>query len=107
MNRPDVKIVGIAEPNAEVAARYVKQFQLDPAIMFSSLERMLEKAKTQTVATMTSTFDHKRVVQVCATRGVHVMMEEPLAVNNEHASAIADAARKGKSAVLVNYETTW
>src|SRR5882724_2996927 len=107
LNRPDVKIVGIAEPNAEIAARYVKQFQLDPAIVFSSLEQMLDKAKPEAVATMTSTFDHKRVVEVCAPRGVHVMMEKPLAVSNEHAHAIAEAARKGKIHVLVNYETTW
>jgi len=107
LNRPDVKIVGVAEPNAEIAARYVKQFQLDPAIMYKSLEEMLDKAKPEAVATMTSTFDHKRVVEVCATRGVHVMMEKPLAVSNEHARAIAEAARKGKIHVLVNYETTW
>jgi predicted dehydrogenase len=107
LNRPDVKIVGVAEPNAEIAARYVKQFQLDPAIVYSSLEEMLEKAKPDAVATMTNTFDHKRVVETCAKHGVHVMMEKPLAVSNEHAHAIAEAARKGKIHVLVNYETTW
>ena len=107
LKRTDVKLVGVAEPNAEIAARYIKQFQLDPSIVFSSLEEMLDRAKPQAVATMTSTFDHKRVVEVCASRGVHVMMEKPLAVSVEHARAIADAARKGKIHVLVNYETTW
>jgi predicted dehydrogenase len=107
LNRPDVKLVGIAEPNAEIAARYVKEFQLDPAIVYSSLEEMLDKAKPDAVATMTNTFDHKRVVEACAKHGVHVMMEKPLAVSNEHARAIAEAARKGKIHVLVNYETTW
>jgi predicted dehydrogenase len=107
LKRPDVKIVGIAEPNAEIAARYVKQFQLDPSIVYTSLEQMLEKAKPNAVATMTSTFEHKRVVEICAARGVHVMMEKPLAVSEEHGRAIAEAARKGKIHVLVNYETTW
>lgn len=107
MNRPDVKIVGIAEGNAEVAARYVKQFQLDPALIYRTLEEMLDKAKPQAVATMTSTFDHKRVVEVCAARGVHVMMEKPLAVSMDHARAMAAAAKKGGIHVLVNYETTW
>jgi predicted dehydrogenase len=107
LSRPDVKIVGIAEPNAEVAARYVKQFKLDPALIYPNLEDMLVKAKPQAVATMTSTFDHLRVVEACAAHGVHVMMEKPLAVSNEHARGIAEAARKGKIHVLVNYETTW
>ena len=107
LQRTDVKIVGIAEPNAEVAARYVKNFKLDPALVYPTLEAMLDKAKPQAVATMTSTFDHKRVVEVCASRGVHVMMEKPLAISVEHGRAIAEAARKGKIHVLVNYETTW
>ena len=107
LSRPDVRIVGIAEADAAVAARYVKQFQLDPAIIFPTVEKMLEQSKPQAVATMTSTFDHKRVVELCAARGVHVMMEKPLAVSNEHARAIAEAARKGNIEVLVNYETTW
>ena len=107
LSRPDVRIVGIAEANAEVAARYVTQFKLDPSLIYSSLEEMLDKAKPQAVATMTSTFDHLRVVQVCASRGVHVMMEKPLAVSNEHGLAIAEAASKGRIHVLVNYETTW
>ncbi len=107
LNRPDVKIVGVAEGNAEVAARYVKQFQLDPALIYRTLEEMLDKAKPQAVATMTSTFDHKRVVEVCAARGVHVMMEKPLAVSMDHARAMAAAAKKGGIHVLVNYETTW
>jgi predicted dehydrogenase len=85
----------------------VKSFHLDPAIIYSSLEQMLDRAKPQAVATMTSTFDHKHVVEVCAARGVHVMMEKPLAVSVEHGRAIAEAARKGKIQVLVNYETTW
>ena len=35
------------------------------------------------------------------------MMEKPMAVSAEDAHAIADAARKGKIQVLVNYETSW
>jgi len=61
----------------------------------------------QAVATFTRTFDHRRVVETCAARGVHVMMEKPLAVNLEHARAMAAAAKKGGIQLLVNYETTW
>src|SRR5260221_11834401 len=35
------------------------------------------------------------------------MMEKPLAVNLEHARAMAAAARKGGIHLLVNYETPW
>ena len=40
-------------------------------------------------------------------RHIHVMMEKPLAVNLDHARAIAAAAKSGGIQVIVNYETTW
>jgi len=68
---------------------------------------MLDKTKVQAVATFTSTFDHAKVVETCAPRGIHVMMEKPLAVNMQQARAIAAAAKQGGIQVVVNYETTW
>jgi predicted dehydrogenase len=59
------------------------------------------------VATFTSTFQHRQVVEMCAPRGIHVMMEKPLAVSLADARAIAAAARNGGIQVIVNYETTW
>jgi predicted dehydrogenase len=68
---------------------------------------LLVKTNVQAVATFTSTFDHRRVVEECAPRGIDVMMEKPLAVNLKDARAMAAAAKKGGIQLLVNYETTW
>ena len=46
-------------------------------------------------------------METCAPQGIHVMMEKPLAVNMEHARAMAAAAKKAGVHLLVNYETTW
>ena len=79
-----------------------------PEILFHEPRgRMLDAAHPQAVAIFTSTYDHPQVVEACAARGVHVMMEKPLAVSMAHARRIADAAGKGNIQVLVNYETTW
>jgi predicted dehydrogenase len=59
------------------------------------------------VLAYTNTYDHRRVVEICARRGIHVMMEKPLAVGTEDAHAIERAAQQGEIHVLVNYETTW
>ncbi|MGC1370975.1 MAG: Gfo/Idh/MocA family oxidoreductase, partial [Candidatus Sulfotelmatobacter sp.] len=59
------------------------------------------------VLVYTNTYDHRRVVEICARHGVHVMMEKPLAVSLRNALAIKKAADAGKIHVLVNYETTW
>ena len=77
------------------------------AMLFADLEEMLAKAHPQAVLVYTNTYDHRRVVEICARHGVHVMMEKPLAVSLEDALAIEKAAHAGKIQVLVNYETSW
>jgi predicted dehydrogenase len=103
----DVELVGISEPNRDVAERYVRRSRLDPATIFPSLEAMLEKARPQAVVAFTSTAGHLAVVAGCASRKIPVMMEKPLAVGMEQARAIEHAAAAGGIPVLVNYETTW
>src|SRR5260370_7318690 len=71
------------------------------------MEEMLKKANPQAVIAYTNTYDHRRVVEICARSGVAVMMEKPRAVSFEDARAIEKAARAAKIPVLVNYETTW
>jgi predicted dehydrogenase len=104
---PGVQLAGIVEPKADLAARYAKRFKLDTNLFFSSLDDLLAKTNIQAVATFTSTFEHRRVVELCAPKHIHVMMEKPLAVNMRHARAIEAAAKKGNINVIVNYETTW
>src|SRR5271166_6006287 len=107
LHRPDIELVGIAEPDQTLAAKYAAQFHIDSGLLFSSLDEMLEKTHPQAVLAYTSTFDHRRVVEICAQHGVAVMMEKPLSVSLEDALAIQQAASKAKIPVLVNYETTW
>ncbi len=107
LHRPEIQVVGIAESDQQLAARYATEFSLDRSLMFTDLENMLQKTHPQAVWAYTNTFDHRRVAEICARHGIPVMMEKPLAVSAEDAHAIADAARKGKIQVLVNYETSW
>jgi predicted dehydrogenase len=107
LHRSDIQIVGVAEPDSKLSAFYESKFALAHDIFFASLEEMLEKTKPQAVLAYTNTFDHRRVVEVCARHGVPVMMEKPLAVSLEDARAMETAAQHAKIPVLVNYETTW
>ena len=107
LKRADLDLVGIAEPDAAVAAKYQQRFGLDPSKLFASLDRMLDATRPEAVVVFTDTFDHLRVVEACAARGIPVMMEKPLAVSMEHARAMERAAARANIPVLVNYETTW
>src|SRR5712692_4338986 len=106
-HRADLRVVGIAEPNRQLAAQFAKRYGLEPSLFYSDLEEMLKATHPQAVLAYTNTYDHRRVVEICARYGVMVMMEKPLAVSFEDARAIETAASSGKIQVLVNYETTW
>ncbi len=106
-SRQDTQLVGIAESDPDLVRRYASQYNLKTNLFYPNLEKMLQSTNPQAIATFTSTFAHPAVVELCAARGVHVMMEKPLAVNMAHARRIETAARKGGIQVVVNYETTW
>lgn len=107
LSRRDMQLVAVVEADRDLAKQYASRYRLDPALMYTDLDEMLRKVKPEAVATFTSTFDHRKVVESCSRYGVHVMMEKPLAVSMEHARAMEKAAAKGHIQVLVNYETTW
>ena len=106
-HREDLQVVGIAEADRQLAAQFAKSYGLAASLFYSDLEEMLKATHPQAVLAYTNTYDHRRVVEICARYGVHVMMEKPLAVSLEDARAIEKASRAGKIQVLVNYETTW
>ncbi len=105
--RKDVEIAGIFDPDATLQRHYAARYGLADSVFFTNLAVMLDRVKPEAVASFTSTFDHPIVVEACAKRHIHVMMEKPLAVNMERARAIQHAARAGGIQVIVNYETTW
>jgi predicted dehydrogenase len=106
-DRKDIQLVGIIEPREDLVSRYAERFHLDRALFYPSLEALLARTNIQAVATFTSTFEHRHVVELCAAKGLHVMMEKPLAVNMEQARAMESAAARAGVQLIVNYETTW
>jgi glucose-fructose oxidoreductase len=107
LKRTDIQIVGIAEPDEQIAQRRANEFKLDPQLLYTDVEKMLTSVHPQAVLVYTDTRDHRRVVEAAARHGIPVMMEKPLAVSTEDALAIQRAADAAHIPVLVNYETTW
>lgn len=105
--RGDVQIVGIAEPNQDLARRYLERYKLPQSLLYPTLAEMLARTKPEAVAAFGSIYEHLAVVEDCAPQGIHVMVEKPLAVNGDHARRMAALAREHRIHLLTNYETTW
>ena len=101
----DIELVGLAEPNENLAKRLIAKNNLDPDLWFKDLDRMLKEVKPDAVCAFGSIFEHLMVVEKCAPLGIHVMVEKPLAVNMEHANRMKALADKHDIYLLTNYET--
>ena len=86
--RGDVELVGIYEPDRAVAARYVREFKLDPALVHAELGPMLDRVKPDAVAAFGSVAEHRSVVEAAAPRRLHVMVEKPLSFDGSSFSPI-------------------
>ena len=107
MKRSDIHMVGLVEEDNVLLEKYADKYGVPNALRYSDLDAFLDEQKPEAIAVFSNTFDHAEIVEKAAKRGVHVMMEKPLAVNMDHASRIERAARESSIHVLVNYETTW
>jgi len=106
-NHQDVQLVGIVESNQALVTRYARLLNLSTNYFDSSLEGLLARTNVQAAAVFTTTFDHRRVVELCAAHKIDVMLEKPLAVHMKDAVAMAAAAKQGGIQVIVDYETSW
>lgn len=71
----DLRIVGIVEPDEIVVQKYQERYDLDPGLFTDDLEAFLDAEKPAAVWVFSHTFDHLKVVEACAPRGVHVVVE--------------------------------
>lgn len=103
----DIEIVGFVEPNRDLAERLTKQYGYSHDLIYTTLEEMVSAVKPEAVSAFNSTYEHLETVRYCAPRGIHIMVEKPLAVNWKHAEEMIFLARKHQVQLLTNYETSW
>jgi len=106
-NRGDIEIVGIVESNRDLASKYAKQYGFSMDIVYDTLEEMIEETKPEAVTAFNTIYDHLKVVEYCAPKGIHIMVEKPLAVNWKHAKRMIALAKRHNVYLLTNYETSW
>jgi predicted dehydrogenase len=103
----DVIIVGFAEPNKDLALKLLKEQNLPDSLWFPNLESLIAKTHPAAICAFNSIFEHLDVVETCAPKGIHVMVEKPLAVNMDHLAKMKQLVNKYQIQLLTNFETTW
>lgn len=103
----NIEIIAIVEPNRKLAEQYAKQHGYNMDIVYNTMEEMIAKKQPEAVTGFGTIFSHLAVVEFFAPKGIHVMVEKPLAVSLKHANRMKELARKHNIHLLTNYETTW
>jgi len=85
----------------------VKRYNISPDLFYTDLGKMLDAVKPEAVVAFGSIYEHMAAVEACAPRGIHVMVEKPLATNIAHVKKMEQLARANKIYLLTNYETSW
>lgn len=106
-DRGDIELVGIVESNIDLAERYTKQHGLSMDMVYPTMEALIENTQPEAVTAFGTIYDHLEVVEFFAPKGIHVMVEKPLAVSLDHAKKMQALAKKHNIHLLTNYETTW
>lgn len=103
----NIKIVGIVETNKDLVTQFAKSYNLSKDIFYDTMEAMIEERQPEAVSAFGSVYEHLDVVKKAAPKGIHVMVEKPMAVSFDHAKQMEALAKKHKIHLLTNFETTW
>lgn len=106
-DRGDVQIIGVYEPNEKLAEERADKYGIDRSLLYTDLDEMLSATKPEAAVHFGNIAEHHDHTLACVERGVHVMVEKPLALSLAEARSMADAARTADVQLLTNYETTW
>lgn len=107
LRQGDIQVVGVWESDARYLHANALSGMLPESLFYSDLGKMLDATHPEAVVAYGSIKEHLAVVEACAPRGIHVMVEKPLATNAKDANKMAALARKYGILLLTNYETTW
>lgn len=103
----DIDMVGIVEPNRALAEKHSKQYGYSMDIVFNTMDELMEAVQPEAVMAFNDIYGHLEVVEYFAPKGIHIMVEKPMAVSVEHAEKMIALAGKHKVRLMTNYETSW
>ncbi len=95
---PNVALAGLYEIDPDRARHFCSEYGCDA---FDSLDRLLDDVDAVTIAA--TTIAHAELGERCLERGVHVMMEKPLADSVENAKRLVECADRSGAILMVGH----
>lgn len=97
-NLKGVKLVGVMEPNREVAQAVADQYRIE---VFADVEDMIRSVDAVSIASPSIT--HGKLGKIFLESGIHCLIEKPLAVTEEECISLIASAKQGNACLMVGH----
>ena len=101
----DAELVAGADYNPLLRDRFKERTGCDR--VYENYEELLDAEEPDAVFGFCATALHADLVELCAGRGLPIMVEKPMAATLEQASRMLTAARKAGTLLMINWPTAW
>ncbi len=101
----DAELVAGADYDPSLREKFVDETGCER--VFDDYEGLLDDVGPDAVFVFTATAEHADVVEICAPRGIDVMVEKPMAATLEQADRMLIATKKHGTRLMVNWPTAW
>jgi predicted dehydrogenase len=101
----NIEIVGVAEPDADLQALAAKE--LPSVTFYPDYQKLLDERKPEGVWSFVENDRHLEITKACASRGIHLIFEKPMAATYQQARQMAEIAKKGRIQLMINYQMAW
>lgn len=102
--RDDVDLVGAAEPREELRNKFLTEFQIEAVAEF---DQLLDTPELDAVYIFSSNTDGANLAIDAVERGLHVLIEKPMAASLAQADAMLAAARRNGVRMMINWPFAW
>ncbi|MEP7271003.1 MAG: Gfo/Idh/MocA family oxidoreductase [Acidobacteriota bacterium] len=100
-----IELVGISD---QVAALREEAGKAAPGIpIYDDYRKLLDEKKPEAVWAFVENDRHLEITKACATRGIHLMFEKPMAATYDQAKEMLALARKHDIKLMINYQMAW
>jgi len=99
------EVVAISRRNAKALAQIKEVFQIEEA--YTDWRDLLSQSQLDAVVVSTAHHAHAEPTIAALERGLHVLVEKPMALTSADAWAMVNAAEKANRVLMVGYNTRW
>lgn len=97
---PNVKLVGVADASESTAQAIAEHYRTTP---YTDFRTMLDTEKPDAVSIVTPTVEHLAVAKDVIGRGIHLLIEKPIAFQVDEARRIIELARAANVTLMVGH----